>query len=79
MSTLRALLELYGSLDSEVTRSRDASTRDVAEQLLAWPGRRRGLVSRARTVHVPGRRFSQADPDRGRLERSRTRPGHCGN
>jgi len=71
MSTQRALLELYGSLDSEITRSRDASTRDVAEQLLPGPAGDGGWYRELEQFMFPDGDSSQADPD---LRATRTEP-----
>ena len=72
MSTQRALLGVYGLVGYRGHAvARRAGTRTLPKQLLPGTGRRRGVVSRARTVHVPDGDSSQADPD---LRATRTEP-----
>lgn len=71
MATQRALLEIFGAVDSAVTRSRDAGVRDVAERLLPGPAVDEGWYRELEGFMFPGGDPSQTDPE---LRAPRTEP-----
>ena len=71
MATQRALLEIFGAVDSTVTRSRDAGVGDVVERLLPGPAPEEGWYRELDEFMFPGGDPSQSDPD---LQAPRTEP-----